>query len=60
MILQIEIKEWIILQDALAGIRMRHSYEDIKALAAKLDKAFNEQCIKPKEGSNDNKKTVSI
>lgn len=60
MILELDIKEYIILKDALADLHMRHSCAEIQAVAAKLDKVFNEQCIKPQEGSNDNTKAVSV
>lgn len=44
MILQIDNKEWCLLQDAVSGIADRHPYEERNKMTKKLSQIFNEQC----------------
>ena len=57
MILQIDITEWILLQDALSGIGGNHKLSEIYTMKRKLNKIFEEQCTK-KEDTDDTGKNV--
>lgn len=52
MILQIDTKEWCLLQDAISGNATLHTEEERHEMTKKLSQIFNEQCLK-QEDTND-------
>lgn len=49
MIIQINVEEWILLQDVLSVGHWKHSEQEQNAFRQKLNEAFNEQCKSPSE-----------
>lgn len=53
MVLQIDNKEWILLQDLCTGLVNIHSTAELHAMRDKLNKIFIEQCHGQKEEHTD-------